>query len=358
MKKLSLAIAILLLIGSALYAQVGINTTNAQPDPSAGLDVSFTNKGLLPPRVALTAINSALPVTAPAVGLLVYNISVAGTAPYNVMAGYYCWDGTKWNPVATPPGTNPGEMQYWNGAQWVTIPAGSNGQVLIFRNGIPAWGVQGLPSSPCGNSFGINHYAGAVAPVTKSVIYGTVSNIPGETSKCWITSNLGADHQATAVNDAAEASAGWYWQFNLKQGYKHDGTTRTPNTTWITSPSGNYDWVAENDPCSLELGFGWRIPTMTEWSDIYGAGNWGNYGNWFGPWDSGLKLHAAGRMSRLEGSLCTYDFGCRGNSGFFWSSSNFDGPDGGDFEFRINGGTFLDYENKACGLSVRCIRDY
>ena len=60
--------------------------------------------------------------------------------------------------------------------------------------------------------------AGTVAPVDKTVTYGTVTNIPGETSKCWITSNLGADHQATAVNDATEASAGWYWQFNRHTG--------------------------------------------------------------------------------------------------------------------------------------------
>ena len=86
----------------------------------------------------------------------------------------------------------------------------------------------------CG-SITINHVAGTVAPVTKTVTYGTVTNIPGEPAKCWITRNLGASQQATAVNDNTEPSAGWYWQFNKKQGYKHDGTTRTPSTTWIAS---------------------------------------------------------------------------------------------------------------------------
>ncbi len=56
-----------------------------------------------------------------------------------------------------------------------------------------------LSCSLCGSSITINHVAGTVAPVNKTVTYGTVTNIPGETSKCWITSNLGADHQATAV---------------------------------------------------------------------------------------------------------------------------------------------------------------
>jgi hypothetical protein len=64
------------------------------------------------------------------------------------------------------------------------------------------------PGFICGSSLTISHVAGAVAPVNKTVTYGTVTNIPGETSKCWITSNLGADHQATAVSDATEPSAG------------------------------------------------------------------------------------------------------------------------------------------------------
>ena len=137
----------------------------------------------------------------------------------------------------------------------------------------------------------VNHVAGTVAPVSKTVTYGTVTNIPGATTKCWITSNLGADHQATAVSDATEASAGWYWQFNRKQGYKHDGTTRTPNTAWITSINESSDWITANDPCTSELGSGWRLPTSTEWSNVDASGSWMD---WFIPWISGLKLHAAG----------------------------------------------------------------
>ena len=58
----------------------------------------------------------------------------------------------------------------------------------------------------------------------------------------------------TLVNDATEASAGWYWQFNLKQGFKHDGSSRTPYTTWINSINENTDWNSANDPCVIELG--------------------------------------------------------------------------------------------------------
>ena len=56
---------------SFLKAQTGIGTTT--PDASAKLDVTSSNKGFLPPRVALTATNAASPITSPANGLMVFN---------------------------------------------------------------------------------------------------------------------------------------------------------------------------------------------------------------------------------------------------------------------------------------------
>lgn len=75
---------------------IGINATGAAPAASAGLDVDFTNKGLLIPRVALTATNAVGPIAAPATSLFVYNTATAGVSPNNVLPGYYYWDGAKW----------------------------------------------------------------------------------------------------------------------------------------------------------------------------------------------------------------------------------------------------------------------
>jgi hypothetical protein len=76
---------------------VGINATGAAPNASAGLDVDFTNRGLLIPRVALTARNSNAPIGAGiATGLMVYNTATAGTAPNNVLPGFYWWNGSNW----------------------------------------------------------------------------------------------------------------------------------------------------------------------------------------------------------------------------------------------------------------------
>ena len=83
---------------STIYGQnVGINTTGSAPDPSAMLDIEESSKGLLIPRVALSASNSASPITAPATSLLVFNTATAGSAPNNVTPGYYYWNGSSWS---------------------------------------------------------------------------------------------------------------------------------------------------------------------------------------------------------------------------------------------------------------------
>ena len=194
----------------------------------------------------------------------------------------------------------------------------------------------------------INHLEGSVAPVSKTVTYGTVTNIPGEHTKCWITSNLGSDHQANAVDDATEASAGWYWQFNRKQGYKHDGTNRTPATAWISSISENFDWMPANDPCALEVGNGWRLPTYAEWYNVNNTGNWTN---WNGPWNSGLKIHVAGYLHGNGGSL-----GVRGSSGYYWSSSQGGITDGWSLGIDSGGSEMYTF-GRSDGFPLRCVLD-
>jgi hypothetical protein len=75
-----------------LFAQTGIGTTT--PEASAKLDVTSSNKGFLPPRISLTAINVASPVTSPANGLLVFNTATAGSGSNQVVPGYYYWNTT------------------------------------------------------------------------------------------------------------------------------------------------------------------------------------------------------------------------------------------------------------------------
>ncbi len=79
------------------FAQTGIGTTT--PNASAKLDVNATDRGFLPPRVALTSTNVFSPIVGTsnlATGLLIYNTATTGTAPNNVVPGYYYWNGTVW----------------------------------------------------------------------------------------------------------------------------------------------------------------------------------------------------------------------------------------------------------------------
>jgi hypothetical protein len=91
----------LLFIGFVSIAQTGIGTTT--PSASAKLEVAATDKGFLPPRVVLTATNVFTPITgtaASAAGLLIYNTATAGSAPNNVVPGYYYWNGSAWVQIA------------------------------------------------------------------------------------------------------------------------------------------------------------------------------------------------------------------------------------------------------------------
>ena len=280
--------------GSQASIGVAISANNSSPHSSAMLDVSATNKGLLIPRLT----NAQRDLLKPLKGLVIYN-------------------------------TTSNNIEFFNGTAWCRMVTTPN----CFS---------------CGSTVTANHVAGLVAPESNLISYSTVSGIQGETSKCWTTSNLGADHQAFSVNDASEGSAGWYWQFNRKQGYMHDGINRTPNTTWINPISETVDWLAANDPCTSELGSGWRIPTWTEWQNVWAYGNWTD---WNGSWYSGLKLHAAGKLLNTSGFVSQ-----RGSNGYYWSGTGITATNA--WSYNISGSTSgMFNQERAYAFPLRCIRD-
>ena len=90
-----------------IFAQnVGINTTGNAPNASSLLDVNASpgnNKGVLIPRIPLTATNSGNPISplpgAAETGLMVYNTATAGVSPNDVVPGFYYWNGSSWAPL-------------------------------------------------------------------------------------------------------------------------------------------------------------------------------------------------------------------------------------------------------------------
>jgi hypothetical protein len=97
------------LFAQTLFAQVGIGTTT--PSSSSQLEIASNSKGLLIPRIALTSLSSASPVSAPATSLLVYNTATAGTFPANVKPGYYFWNGAAWQRLEDQT-NNPAEFHW------------------------------------------------------------------------------------------------------------------------------------------------------------------------------------------------------------------------------------------------------
>jgi uncharacterized protein (TIGR02145 family) len=299
MKILSSLIVVLLVNCNLVYSQVSITSDGTLPDNSAMLDVKSTCKGFLPPRLTSEQINN---IISPAEGLIVYNTSDKHLYLYTT--SFNVWE----------------KLALANEGQW-----------------------------SCGNSLTIFHIAGDVAPVSKLVTYGTVISGLTSSTKCWITQNLGADHQATSATDTTETSAGWYWQFNKIQGYKHNGITRTPGTAWITYIDENADWITANDPCQLLLGTGWRLPTYTEWETALNNGGWSNL---FFTFSSELKLHAAGYLYWSNGSLHN-----RGSLGLYWSSNQFETfSEGYGLGFNEDDCLMIN-SSKSEGLSVRCLKD-
>lgn len=94
----NLLFSILMLLTFSTLAQTGIGTTS--PNASAKLDVYSTNKGFLPPRITLTGASDVSTIATPVAGLLIYNTATAGTAPNNVVPGYYYWNGTAWTQIS------------------------------------------------------------------------------------------------------------------------------------------------------------------------------------------------------------------------------------------------------------------
>ena len=142
-------IVVIILFVSTANAQTGIGTTS--PNASAKLDITSTNKGFLPPRVALTAANVFAPVTglsgttelATAAGLLIYNTATSGTTPNNVVPGYYYWNGTAWIQIS-------GGLVIESKSASFSLAASDNNK-LFFINSASAVTVS-VPTLPIGFS--------------------------------------------------------------------------------------------------------------------------------------------------------------------------------------------------------------
>ena len=312
-----------------------------------GEEVSFTTLAPVVPVLTTNPITNISTFSAISGG----NVSSDGGAAVSAK-------GVVWSTSSDPtiPGNStdegPGTGEY--SSNLTTLSAGTTYYVRSYATNSAGTGYgneRSFTTPAACSDITVTHTTGDdVTPATKTVTYGVVETNLSGAYKCWITQNLGADNQASAANDATEASAGWYWQFNHKQGFKHDGDNRTPATAWIADYSENSSWTASNDPCLLLLGTGWRIPTSTEWTNADDNGGWDNYNDAF---SSVLKLHGGGYLGQTDGEL---QF--RGSGGQYWSINQ------GTYKYlgvnlTIHGTSsqVVGDRGKTYGFSIRCLRD-
>ena len=136
------------------FSQVGIGTTNPNPDALLDVNASTSTGGLLLPRLALTATTSPLPLTADVAGMTVYNTATAA----DVTPGFYYNDGAVWVRLGAGgaaswellgnAGTNPAtNFIGTTDAQDLVIRTNNNVRMRIFSNGRVAVNGNPGPSS-------------------------------------------------------------------------------------------------------------------------------------------------------------------------------------------------------------------
>ena len=156
MKKIILLSLVLLNTAAFSFAQnVAINADASLPNNSAMLDVKNPNKGMLIPRVALTGTNDIFTIPAPAISLLVYNTTAAGSGSNAVAAGYYYWTGA-WTRLITNNDVSPAWLLTGNtgtvdGTNFIGTT--NNAPFNVRVNNQKAGRIDAIGDGPGGNTF-------------------------------------------------------------------------------------------------------------------------------------------------------------------------------------------------------------
>jgi hypothetical protein len=210
------------------YAQIGIGTTS--PVASAKLQIDATDKGFLPPRVALQGTDDASQgtprIASPATGLLVFNTATAGSGATAVTPGFYYFSGTAWVRLIIPTDNTAnvtGTVAIANGGTGQTtantalnalLPAqtGNENKVLQTNGTNTSWTAISTPQSPVYATFSNDGYSGT-GDAGSNVATGTTITLPPgkwsvQVSIKMATSSLSSSQVAWISMHFSETSAG------------------------------------------------------------------------------------------------------------------------------------------------------
>lgn len=282
MKKICVIAAALLalIVNKEVLAQnVAINSSGAAAVASAMLDISSTSRGLLIPRVALTATNAAGPITAPATSLMVYNTATAGISPNNVIPGHYYWDGTAWNRLATG-----------NGTGWLTTGNAGTSAATNFIGTTDAidWVIRTNNTEQMRVLSGGNVGIGIAAPTQKLDVQGGNARINN-----------------AFIGDVGHG-ANW-------GGIAHSLQANTTGYAMISSGDGNYTLINKANTGAGYIGF--RVANNDQ-AVITNAGNMG-----IGTTAPGVKLDVVGPGTFNVEVRTTGRMWCNSTDGGMWLSN-------------------------------------
>jgi len=261
---LILALVVLLSSNSNIAQNVGIGSNSFTPDASAGLEIRYSDKGVLIPNVNIADLSTAAPVTSPAVSLLVYNTNET------TGEGFYYWNGVAWisiggtciTPIVPTEGTNIAKYYQitWNWIPSSDAPtffkyntvndynsaistAGNNSLIMENLNCGQTYTIYVWAYNSCGNSTSLTLTQSTLeCPIicgTSTVTFTykgtpvTYGTAVGQNGTCWLDRNLGATQVATSSTDAASYGDLFQWG-RLDDGHQN----RTSST---------FQWDSEND---------------------------------------------------------------------------------------------------------------
>ena len=210
-------LAALLGVTSPTNAQnLGISATGVAPDPSAGLDVNFTDRGVLIPRLT-TAQRNAIP--SPANSLLIFNTDCNVFQVYNASTGK--WYDLLQNDYGALSITfaNSVTFNYTGAAQSWTVP---NGVCWIK---IKAWGAGGGGG---GADCGINtsNYRGGGGGYVEKLLKVT----PGDVIQIYVGQGGGG---ASANPPSTGGAGGWGYSSGGTGGNGIKTYDKSKNTTML-----------------------------------------------------------------------------------------------------------------------------
>lgn len=250
-----------------------------------------------------------------------------------------------------PNGTVAGQILYWNGSAWVTVPAGTEGKLLTYCSGVPTWRTGGT----CPAALRVGTVNCQIIPTQ---VDDVINSITGRT---WMDRNLGAAQVATSSSDANSYGDLYQWG-RFSDGHQcRNSTSTTTLSTTDTPGHGNFistgtnDWRTPandnlwqgvngiNNPCPI----GYRLPTGTEWaSEIQ---SWTSL-NSAGAFASPLKLTLGGvRLSTITAN--------QGVSGEYWSSTTGPSSNALILSFNSSSASFGNNTVRSSARSVRCIKN-